>query len=201
MGKRLYLVRHATSRRARIGVWGRLVDAPLEDGFAAQLSRTRADLASVPDPAVFSSPLRRCRETARLLIPDRPVHVVDEFRAYHSGVFEGETVAFVAQHHPEYLGRSYRQRFLRPEFGEESIADQTVRVARGLLDVLEADAEASVVVAHYSTINIVAHVSALNWDRDTYADGVYDVADGEYIVVSIDPAAIRAGLRDKFGVT
>lgn len=190
----LYLVRHATSTRARVGVWGRLVDVPLEHGAERQLVSARSAVAAVRDPTVFSSPLSRCRETARLVCPGQKVRVIDEFRAYHSGIFEKATEAAVRDHYPQYVTLSYRDRFLQPRFGEESIADQADRVAVGLLKVLRTSTGAAVVVAHYSTINIIAHMVSLNWNQSEYADGVYDLAEGGVIHLAVDSGAVEAGL-------
>ncbi|MBF6171110.1 histidine phosphatase family protein [Nocardia blacklockiae] len=195
----LVLVRHARSVRAKTGIWGRLFDAPLDEGFEHQLSEARSALASLSEAAVFSSPLLRCRETADFVCPLAEIEVVDEFRAYHSGVFEDKPESFVHEHSPGYMELSYRERFLRPKFGEESVASQASRVRGGIRKVLQKGAPVSVIVAHYSTINIIAHVGSLNWDEDTYADGVYDLAEGAFIRMAIDPAAVAIGLQSKPG--
>lgn len=190
----LYLVRHATSTRAAMGVWGRLVDAPLQAGFETQLLDARSELATVPNKRVFASPLSRCLETARFVSPNQSVHVVPEFRAYHSGVFENETETFIGERNPEYLSLSYAERFQEPQFGEESIAAQTERVATGLAQVSRTKAETLVIVAHYSTINIIAHLCSLNWDQSEYANGVYDLEEGGFIRLAVDAAAVDVGL-------
>lgn len=199
MSMELILVRHATSTRARIGIWGRLFDASLEDGFEDQLAETRSALASIHEPHVFSSPLTRCRETAAFVCPQAEIQIVDEFRAYHSGFFEEKTETFIRRYCPNYLDLSYRERFVQPRFEEESVAAQADRVGRGLVAVLREDSRTSVVVAHFSTINIIAHIGSLNWDKDTYADGTYDLAEGAFIRIVVDPAAVATGLRYQAG--
>lgn len=195
MHMELILVRHATSARARLGIWGSLFDAPLEDGFEGQLAATRAALTSMNELKVFSSPLTRCRETTAFVCPHAEIQIVDEFRAYHSGIFEGKKEAFVREQCPGYMALSYRERFLRPRFKEESVAAQASRVGRGLLKVLRDGGRTSVVVAHYSTINVIAHIGSLNWNRDTYADGVYDLKEGAFMKIAIDPVAVITELK------
>ncbi|TDB93196.1 histidine phosphatase family protein [Actinomadura sp. 7K534] len=195
MYMKLFLVRHAASTRARLGIWGSLFDAPLEDGFEDQLAETKSALASIQDPKVFSSPLSRCRETTAYIYPHADVRIVEEFRAYHSGIFEGKTEAFVREQCPHYMDLSYRERFLRPRFEEESVDAQAGRVGKGLVKVLREGSQTSMVVAHYSTINIIAHISSLNWNKGTYADGVYDLKEGAFINVTIDPVAVMTGLQ------
>ena len=41
--------------------------------------------------AVFSSPLKRCTETAKVIYPDRNPIVLDDLREYDFGEFEGKT--------------------------------------------------------------------------------------------------------------
>jgi hypothetical protein len=76
---------------------------------------------------------------------------------------------------------------------------QASRVERGILKVLGEGAPISVIVAHYSTINIIAHIGSLNWETDTYADGTYDVVEGAFIRKTVDPVVVLAGIRDRIG--
>lgn len=195
----LILVRHATSVRAKLGIWGSLFDAPLASGFESQLAATRSALASVREATVFSSPLLRCRQTADFVCRNREVIVVGEFRAYHSGRFEGKPVEAVRKVCPGYFDLSYRERFLVPRFGEESIAVQAHRIGSGLLDVFRAGPRTAIVVAHFSTINVIAQLCSLNWDTSTYADGAYDLDEGTFIRVTADPGAVAAGLKFQTG--
>lgn len=196
----LVLVRHASSTRAQVGVWGRRFDAPLATGFEQQLAETKAALQLLDQPTVFSSPLARCRETAAFVFPHHEVQVVDDLRAYHSGTMEDLTEDYIRERHPTYLGLSFRERFLQPAFGEESMADQAQRVAHGLARVLQASVGTTVVVAHYSSINIVANLVSRNFAIHTYADGIYDLPDGGYIRLTMNPAAVLRDLKERWGI-
>ncbi|WP_280392791.1 histidine phosphatase family protein [Nocardia brasiliensis] len=202
----LILVRHASSVRAKIGIWGRRFDAPLAVGFEHQLTESRSKLGSLHNPIIFSSPMKRCIQTANYLFPNRFIHVVDGLKAYHSGILEDVTEEYLREHHPNYMSSSFRDRFLRPSYGEESMADQAIRVAGGLLLVLKeqrtlgncTDVGASVIFAHYSTINIIAHIVSRNFSTDTYADGVYDLQEGAFIRFEMDPATAASDIREHF---
>ncbi|GAA4056603.1 hypothetical protein GCM10023065_01610 [Microbacterium laevaniformans] len=187
----LVLVRHGTSTRAQEGVWGRLYDAPLADGFESQLMRSRLELQDAASSTIVSSPLTRCMQTAAFIFPDSPVAPISAFRAFHSGIFEDATESYIRERHPEYLELTYRQRFLNPRYGEESIHAQVRRVAGGLFDVLDTDDEQLVIVSHYSSMNIIANIGVRNWRVDTHADGAYDIALGSYFRLLIDPGAVR----------
>lgn len=195
----LVLIRHATSMRAQLGMWGRQFDAPLASGFESELAETKAALWNLDKPIIISSPLARCRETAAFVFPEHPIHVIDEFKAYHSGQFENVTEAYVREQYPWYLERTFRDRFLEPGFGEESIGAQAGRVASGLAHALGAYQGTLVIVAHYSSINIIAHLVAGNFEPLTYADGTYNLRDGEFIRLPFNPSVVRANLAFVFG--
>lgn len=192
----LYLVRHATSTRHKVDAWGRLIDLPLDADFKKELAGTRSVLSCVPTKRVFSSPLMRCIHSAEFVCPNDSIRVVNELRAYHSGVFEHQSITFMRTHHLAYASLQYRDKFLDPKFGEESIRDQAKRVASGLLRVLRTETPAAVIVTHYSTINIVAHFAARNWDHTQYGDGVYDVTEGGLLHLPVEaPDLIDALMR------
>lgn len=192
----VFLVRHAASTRAKEGLWGRLYDAPLDEGFESQLAQTRGALRLRHSLRIVSSPLLRCRESAGFLFPGRRIEIVDEFRAYDSGVLENETEQFVRDHHPGYLQLSYGERFLRPEFEEESLEAQACRVARGLLKVLNGSHQSTAIVGHFSSLNIIAHIASHNWDLETHGNGTYDISLGGYMRIVINPAAVISDVRD-----
>ena len=67
------LVRHGrTSANATGTLAGRLPGVRLDDVGEAQAARTAERIAAVPVAAVVSSPLERCRQTARLLVKAQP---------------------------------------------------------------------------------------------------------------------------------
>lgn len=67
------LVRHARSTANASGLLtGRLKGVHLDDTGRAQAERAGSRLASVPLAAVVSSPLERCRETAKALLAAQP---------------------------------------------------------------------------------------------------------------------------------
>ncbi|UFS58712.1 histidine phosphatase family protein [Subtercola endophyticus] len=195
----LILVRHAASTRAQVGIWGRLYDAPLAEGFESQmaLTRSKADLQFLSRDRIISSPLRRCLETAAFIFPGTAPEVVPEFRAFHSGDFEAVSESFIQLNYPEYLDMTFRGRFLNPRHGEESIEAQVRRIARGLARVLADHDTTIVIVTHYSCLNIIANLGVRNWDINSHADGKYDVALGSYFRLTIDPVAVLSDIEDQ----
>ena len=191
----LFLVRHASSTREAIGTWGRRFDAPLADGYQEQLREAKNALERLPRARIYSSPLSRCMQSAEYIWPDHKVHVVEAFQAYHSGFFEEKSEEFVKAHYPQYAAMTFRERFLEPQFGEESIRSQAIRVANGLYSILEHLSGTPAIVAHYSSINIIAHFASDNWDIDTHADGKYDLLDGAHISLRMNPYVLHDNLE------
>ncbi len=64
---RLYLVRHAVTGETDKTLSGRLPGIPLSPTGRAMATTMAEQLAAFPVEAVYSSPIRRCRETARIL--------------------------------------------------------------------------------------------------------------------------------------
>ncbi|MEI2775230.1 MAG: histidine phosphatase family protein [Tetrasphaera sp.] len=196
----LVLVRHASSTRREVGIWGRRYDVPLAEGFERQLEHSRRYVEAIQNFVLVSSPLKRCLETAAFLAPNHPIEVIHELTAYHSGAMEDLSESDIAAQYPGYLELSYAERFVRPKFGEESLAEQALRVGRGLGMLLgfAADSElrSIVVVAHYSSINVIGHMAINSWDVGTYGSGVFDLEDGELLRLSIDAPFVRRQLQD-----
>ena len=193
----IILLRHATSTRERDGQWGRLYDAPLGTSYKGELGNALSNLGQRQVPRVHSSPLLRCTLTARHVFPDSEIILVDDLRAYHSGIFEGLTESEVLRAYPNYVNLPYKDRFLHPRFGEESIESQARRVSCGLEAILSADVEdVVVIVAHFSTINVIAHIALGNLDPRTFADGAFDIAPGDFLSLSVALPQIKDHLSE-----
>lgn len=196
----LVLVRHASSIRREIGIWGRRFDAPLAAGFEEQLEHSRRYIEGIQDFVLISSPLQRCLQTAQYIAPDLPIAIINDFTAYHSGAMEELRESEISVNHPEYLEQSFSERFLSPRFGEESLVEQARRVARGLASALrmasDGNAPSIVIVGHYSSINAIGHMATNSWDVRTYGLGTFDLEDGEFLRLSIDASFLGKRLRD-----
>ncbi|WP_129338523.1 MSMEG_4193 family putative phosphomutase [Cellulomonas endophytica] len=96
------LVRHGRTTANATGVLaGRTGGVALDDVGRDQAARTAARLASVPLVAVVTSPLERCRQTARALLDrqdGRPdLHVEHALTECDYGDWQGRTLAALAQ--------------------------------------------------------------------------------------------------------
>lgn len=84
------LIRHGKTAGNLAGRYiGCRTDEPLCPEGIAQLREGRYPAVE----RVFASPLRRCRETARLLYPAMEMEIVEDFRECDFGAFEGLSYA------------------------------------------------------------------------------------------------------------
>ena len=87
----IHLIRHAMTAENLEGKYIGHTDVPLcEDGIK-QVRQMKKEMEYPSVDAVFSSPLSRCIDTAKLIYPDREPVVINELIEYDFGEFEGKT--------------------------------------------------------------------------------------------------------------
>lgn len=83
----IYLLRHGRTEGNLLGRYIGTTDEPLtEEGLLELQNRG----ALPPVDALYVSPLRRCRQSAQILYPDMPQHIVEDFRECDFGLFENK---------------------------------------------------------------------------------------------------------------
>lgn len=93
------LARHGRTRANAGGVLaGRSPGVQLDDHGRSQATAAASRLEGLPLAAVVSSPLARCRETARLLVPDREPEVERGLVECDYGEWTGESLRDLAKH-------------------------------------------------------------------------------------------------------
>lgn len=148
----LYLIRHAEP--ALRGVFLGQLDPPLAGPAIAPARRA---LAGVRAAAVYSSPLRRARDTAALLPGNPTVTVLEDLREIGYGAWEGKTWRDVERGWPE-LARRKREDWLAVDPpGGEPWPDFLLRVARAL-EAVRRGALPAAVVAHQAVNAALAHL-------------------------------------------
>jgi len=87
----IHLIRHAMTNENLEGKYIGHTDVPLcEDGIK-QVEQMKQEMEYPPVDAVFTSPLSRCIDTAKLIYPEREPVVINELIEYDFGEFEGKT--------------------------------------------------------------------------------------------------------------
>lgn len=133
-GYRISVIRHGTTEANEKGIYIGQTDYSLSDKGAAELL-AKTDEYVYPNVArVYSSPLRRCLETAELLFPDTTIQTVDNLMEMNFGVFEGKSA-------DELVGREDFREWLkggmdaRPPQGE-SVKEVQLRIFRALREII-----------------------------------------------------------------
>jgi len=129
-------------------------DLPLTQAGIEQAMCWRETLADTPLTGAWCSSLRRCRETARLILEPRGIAAVpvDALREISLGAWEGLSVEEVRQRFPgEYERRGANLADIAPSGGESFAAAQ--QRAWAALEAIRAQAEGAILVVAHAGVN------------------------------------------------
>ncbi len=149
----LYLIRHgrtAWNHTDRLQGWA---DEPLDGVGRAQAAAVAGALRGVPFDALYTSPLRRARETADLIAQPHglPVRLDDRLRERNVGEWAGLTLDEARARAPERFVGDWRQAGAP---GGEPQAALAARVAAALADIVAAHPHGTVaLVSHGGTLS------------------------------------------------
>jgi broad specificity phosphatase PhoE len=137
-----YFLRHGETEANASGIISGSLDVELTALGSEQAQAAARALAGEPITAIYSSPLRRARETAEPIAQALrlPVRLVPELIERSRGELEGKP-------------RDTRVEGTAPQ-GSESFEDFTPRVLRGLSQV---DSRVPLVVAHLGVFRVLCH--------------------------------------------
>ena len=158
--ERLILVRHGeTEGQSSVRYYG-ATDVPLSEVGREQVRRARDRIASEAFEVVYASSLSRAAESARILVPDRPIEIEADFREVDFGRWEGLTREEIAAVDPELFAIWQRDlaRFDYP--GGERRADFRARIARGLDRLRASGAGSALVVAHKGVVRTLHELTS-----------------------------------------
>ncbi|MGI5877568.1 MAG: histidine phosphatase family protein [Christensenellales bacterium] len=184
---KLYLLRHGESEGNRQGLLCGWTDVPLTPTGTAQAEAARDRWGSVAFDEIFTSPLRRASETARIVAGCRAVLAVDALRERNMGAFEGLTWEEVCHRYPGAPDAwSEDPVGYAPPDGESllEVYARCGRAADGLLAGYP-EAENLLVVSHGGALAcMLAHLlsqppeSALRYRFDNCGAAVVDITGG-----------------------
>ena len=103
--KTLYLVRHAKPDypNGERMCMGQKLDLPLSEYGEEQARRLGARFQSLRIEAVFTSPLRRARQTAEHIAGGRPLYLLNDLRELDGGEWDGRPFSEIHAQYPEYF--------------------------------------------------------------------------------------------------
>ncbi len=87
----IHFIRHGAISSTLSGHYIGVTDVPLSDEGRREIRRLDATMSYPYAKVVFTSPLKRCTETARLIYPNVEPLVIDQLSEYHFGEWENKT--------------------------------------------------------------------------------------------------------------
>lgn len=150
----IHLIRNGLTAGNLDGKYIGHLDEPLSREGVEQIKQMKEDYKYPPVEAVFSSPLSRCTETAKLIYPTREPIIMDGLIEYNFGEFEGKT-AEELESHPVFPDWLRGEKDVTPPFGESNsefskrIAKTFIKIVDGLI---ESGVTKSAIVTHGGVI-------------------------------------------------
>jgi probable phosphoglycerate mutase len=151
------LLRHGQTRMSKEKRFSGVIDAPLTDVGHAQAAAVAARLRDVPFDAVYSSPLKRARQTAEAV--GREYVIEDDLREADFGEWEGLTFAEVRERDTDALDAWLADQTVAPP-GGESIVASSARVHRAVERIVAAHpGQRVLLVAHVTPIKALTQLA------------------------------------------
>lgn len=154
----LYLIRHGATehnlaRPPRLQ--GRNTDAPLSVQGCRQAEATASLLAGRPFMAIYSSPMRRARETAHVVSQPHglPVSVIEALIEVDVGVWEGQAWEEIARGDPDRYCRFMADPGVYGYPGGENMVQVVNRVARALDEIMARHLGHEIAVVAHNVVN------------------------------------------------
>jgi broad specificity phosphatase PhoE len=153
----LYLIRHGESTHNAAGRIQGQSDAALSELGRRQGFAAAEVLRSLPLDAIYSSPLRRAKETAEAVAAPHnlPIQTDPRLMELHVGVFQDRLRTELAEEYPDELSRwlSGDEDFVIP--GGESRRQLTARGCEAIRSIVASGHSQIVIVTHGGLLSVV----------------------------------------------
>lgn len=133
-GYRISILRHGMTDANEKGIYIGKTDLPLSSKGAAEVAAKMDEFDYPAVHKVYSSPLKRCTETAEILFPETDITTVDDLRELDFGDFENKSVEQLINN-PDYKKWLKGGKDNRPPNGE-SLEEMTARTYAGLHNII-----------------------------------------------------------------
>ncbi|MDE6780744.1 MAG: histidine phosphatase family protein [Ruminococcus sp.] len=154
-GYRISVLRHGMTDANENGIYIGKTDLPLSSKGAAEIASKMDEFDYPAVHKVYSSPLKRCTETADILFPKTDITIVDDLRELDFGDFENKSVEELINN-PDYMKWLKGGKDNRPPNGE-SLEEMTARTYAGLhniiMDMMNEGITHSAVITHSGIIS------------------------------------------------
>lgn len=165
----LLLIRHGETHWNRVGRFQGQIDVPLSDGGREQAAALAEILRVVPLRIIYTSDLRRARETAEAVAATTGAPIVEDrrLREIRLGRWEGLTVDEIRAGDGEALDRFRQNPATSRAPDGESVPDVQRRVLAALEDILQSYPEGQVAIVSHGLALAALKVSLLGEDLDS----------------------------------
>lgn len=160
-----YFVRHGTTDFNGLGVYFGKTDSPLNVEGILQAKALGVSLSKVNFDEIYTSPMKRCVDTARFITDKRKPYVLDELSELDFGRWEGLDFRQCSERDPEEFRKwSADYRNTAPPEGEKYTEFYT-RVRRFYEEILMQKEGTMLIVAHKGVLQLL--VSLFLSDSDS----------------------------------
>lgn len=134
----IYLIRHGLTKGNAEAKYIGHTDEPLSEEGIAQINEMKNNYDYPYTDVVFSSPLKRCIETSKIIYPSVNPIEMEGLIEYNFGEFEGKTAAEL-ENHPVFADWLAGKQGVAAPFGESNeefakrIAETFIKIVDGLL--------------------------------------------------------------------
>ncbi|MDO8532247.1 MAG: histidine phosphatase family protein [Dehalococcoidia bacterium] len=175
----LYLVRHGQTDWNRLHRIQGHSDTPLNETGRAQAQALARTFAEKPLSAVYSSPLRRARDTAEAIArvhrsPDESgrhglsVRTLDELKELQVGALDGVTLTEMRERYGDFLARWRRDASVRLPGGGETLVELQARAWPAIQRIGQVHAGEQVAVVTHSFLMQVVISAVLGLPLDHF---------------------------------
>lgn len=133
-GYRISILRHGMTEANEKGIYIGKTDLPLSAKGAGEIASKMDEFDYPSVHRVYSSPLKRCTETADILFPETEIRTVDDLRELDFGDFENKSVK-------ELLNNDDYKKWLKGGMASrtpngESLEEMTARTYKALHNII-----------------------------------------------------------------
>lgn len=163
----LTLVRHGESQANVEHMLSGWMDVPLTEHGRQELVRLRTQIPYPDSEAWFSSPLSRCRETFKILFPDKKAVIRDEYKEINFRSLEG-TVLATPEEARSFFAGWVEDRHVADEETFSDIQRRAVQALLAHLREMAGEGTSSATIVMHSGIMRTLIVSLFMMDRHEF---------------------------------
>ncbi len=155
---KIHLIRHGLTQHNIDGIYSGRNDTPLCPEGRQQLVEMKESYCYPQADFIFTSPLRRCKETAEILYPSLKAIEIDGLTEYNFGEFEGRTADYLHEKQPLFDRWLKGEENVTPPFGESNadfakrVCETFTKIAQG---ILQAGTDNVAIITHGGVIGTI----------------------------------------------